>query len=109
MKKNKKSKWFFRILSILFFLFLTLIIAYESGYYETKSSRRATLTKEAMRQFEEDLAKGDMVDVKDYLKEERVDYSNAVTKVGNKISNGIRDVMTEGLSGVFKALKNLFW
>jgi len=109
MKVTKKGKYLLRILSLFFLVFVALLIAYESGYYETKASNRATLTKEAMEQFESDLANGELVDVKDYLKEENVDYSNGVTKIGNKLSQGISDVMTKGLSGIFDALKGLFW
>lgn len=109
MKKNKKSKYFFRTLFVLFLVFVALLIAYESGYYETKASNRAVLTKEAMIEFEKDLEDGKVVDVKDYLKDERVDYSNSVTKVGNKISNGLNEVLTKGISGLFDTLKGLFW
>ena len=62
-----------------------------------------------MEKFEEDVKNGEVVDVLDYLPDESVDYSNGVTKIGNKISNGISDVMTKGLSGLFDALKGLFW
>lgn len=109
MKKSKKTKYFFRTLYILLFIYIALIIAYESGYYETKSHNRAVLTKEAMERFESDLEQGQIVDVKDYLKEDKVDYSNSVTKVGNKISSGISDFMTKGLSGIFGVLKGWFW
>lgn len=109
MKKSKKSKYFFRILFCFFLVFVALLIAYESGYYETRMSNRAVLTKEAMEKFEEDVNNGEVVDVQDYLKKESVDYSNGVTKIGNKISNGISEVMTNGLSGLFNALKGLFW
>ena len=109
MKKDKKSKYFFSILFCFFVVFVALLIAYESGYYETKMSNRAVLTKEAMEKFESDVENGEVVDIHDYLKSEDVDYSNGVTKFGNKISNGISDVMTKGLSGLFDALKGLFW
>lgn len=109
MKKNKKSKYFFRTLFCFFLVFVALLIAYESGYYESRMSNRAVLTKEAMEKFEEDVANGEVVDVEDYLKRESVDYSNGVTKIGNKISSGISEVMTNGLSGLFNALKGLFW
>ena len=109
METKKKPNFLFKILAILFLIFTALLIAYESGYYETKNKNRAILTKEAMAKFEEDINNGEMVDVKDYLKEERVDYSNSVTKVGNKISNNISKFMTKGLSGLFKSLKGLFW
>lgn len=109
MKKSKKTKYFFRTLYVLLFIYIALIIAYESGYYETKSHNRAVLTKEAMERFESDLEQGQIVDVKDYLKDEKPDYSNSVTKVGNKISSGISDFMTKGLSGIFDVLKGWFW
>ena len=109
MKKDKKSKYFFRTLFCFFLVFVALLLAYESGYYETKMSNRAVLTKEAMEKFESDVENGEAVDINDYLKSENVDYSNGVTKFGNKITNGISDVMTKGLSGLFDALKGLFW
>ena len=109
MMKSKKSKYFFRTLFCFFLVFVALLIAYESGYYETRMSNRAVLTKEAMEDFEEDVKNGEVVDVNDYLKRESIDYSNGVTKFGNKVANGISDVMTKGLSGLFDALKGLFW
>ncbi len=109
MKKNKKSKYFFRILFCFFLVFIALIIAYESGYYETKSHNRAILTKEAMEEFERDIEKGEIVDIKKYLEDEKIDYSNSITKIGNKISNSVSDIMTNGLTGLFDALKSLFW
>lgn len=107
--KKKKSRYFFRILFIFFLVYVALLIAYESGYYETKAGNHATLTKEAMEQFEMDLENGEIIDVKNYLVEEHKDYSNGITKLGNKVSNSISDVMTKGLSGLFDALKGLFW
>lgn len=109
MKKSKKSKYFFRILFCFFLVYVALLIAYESGYYETRMGNKAVLTKEAMEQFEVDVENGEVVDIKDYLKSDSVDYSNGVTKFGNKITNGISEVMTKGLTGLFDALKGLFW
>lgn len=109
MKKSRKGKIFFRILFGFFLVYVALIIAYESGYYETKSSNKAVLTKEAMEKFENDLSNGRLVDVKDYLQQEHTDYSNKVTKIGNKISTSMSDFITKGLSGIFDALKGLFW
>ena len=107
--KKKKSNLFIKILSLLFIVYVALLIAFESGYYDTKVENKAILTKEAMERFEEDIEKGEMVDVKDYLKEEKVDYSNTVTKIGNKASKCLEEVMTKGLSGLIDTLKGLFW
>ncbi len=107
--KKKKSNLFIKILSLLFIVYVALLIAFESGYYDTKVGNKAILTKEAMERFEEDIEKGEMVDVKDYLQEEKVDYSNTVTKIGNKASKCLEEVMTKGLSGLIDTLKGLFW
>lgn len=109
METKKKKNIFLHILTLLFFIYVVLYIAFQSGYYQTKAYNRAVLTKDAMEQFEADLQNGEVVDVKDYLKEERVDYSNGVTKLGNKLSNSVSEVMTKGISGLFSALKDLFW
>lgn len=107
--KKKKSRYFFKVLFWLFVVFVALLIAYESGYYETKAHNNAVLTNEAIKEFESDVKNGKVVDLDKYLKDERKDYSNGVTKVGNKISNSISEVMTKGISGIFNVLKGLFW
>ena len=107
--KKKKINLFFKILAILFLIYVAITIAYESGYYVTKSQNRAILTKEAMQRFENDLASGTIVDVKDYLVDEHPNYSNKITQIGNKVSIEISDIMTKGISGLFDVLKDLFW
>lgn len=109
MKANKSSRYFFRTLFFLFIIFVALLIAYESGYYETKMSNKAIMTKEAMEQFEKDVANNEAVDLKDYLIDDKKDYSNTVTKIGNKITNSLSAIFTKGLTGVFNTLKGLFW
>lgn len=109
MPKKSKSRYFFKSLGILFLVFISLIIAYESGYYETRAGNRATLTKDAMEKFEADVLKGEVVDINDYLKKDNIDYSNNVTKLGNKMSNAVSEVMTNGIQGIFNTLKGLFW
>lgn len=108
-KPKKKPNIFFKILFILILIYIALLIAFESGYYENKLSNKTALTKEAMERFEADVDNGQVVDIKDYLTEDRIDYSNSVTKLGNKISNGVSEVMTKGISGLFDCLKGLFW
>lgn len=109
MEHKKKTNWFFRILFCLIFMYAALLIAFHSGYYENKMNNKMTLTKEAMEQFEKDVANGVSVDIKDYLKTDKEDYSNTVTRVGNKLASGINEVMTKGLTGLFDVLKGLFW
>lgn len=109
MKKKKPSRHFFRILGLLFCVFIILFILIECGYYESELSRKSTLTQEKIKEFENDVKKGEIVDLDSYIVEERPDYSNSVTKAGNAISGTINSFMTEGLSAAADILKKLFW
>ena len=109
MKKKQPSRHFFRILGILFFVFIVLYISIECGYYETKLSKKSTLTKENIAKFEQDVKNGKVVDIDSYTIRENVDYSNNVTKVGTAISESVNAVMTEGLGTAVNFLKKLFW
>lgn len=109
MKKKPPSRHFFRILSVLFILFMIAYIMLECGYYESKLSRQSTITNENIKQFEKDVKEGKPVDLNNYLVEETVDYSNSVTKAGTKISETVNAFMTEGLASVVGVLKKLFW
>jgi len=109
MKKKQPSRHFFRILGILFLIFIILYISIECGYYETKLSKKSTLTKENIAKFEQDVKEGKVVDLNSYTIEENIDYSNNVTKVGTAISESVNTVMTEGLGTAIDIIKKLFW
>ena len=108
MKKKNPSRHFFRIMGILFGIFLILYILIEGGYYETELARKSTLTNEKIKEFESDVKNGEVVDLNDYIVEENVDYSNSVTKAGNALSETVNTFVTEGLSTAADILKKLF-
>ena len=108
MKKKKVSRHFFRVLGLLFLIFMIIYISLESGYYETKLSKKSTITKENILKFEQDIKEGKEMDITSYLPEENVDYSNKITRIGTTISESVNEVITEGLSGASKFLKKLF-
>ena len=108
MKKKNPSRHFFRILGILFLIFIVLYISIECGYYETKLSRKSTLTNQNIKKFEEDVKNGKTIDINSYTIEENVDYSNKVTKIGTAVSESVNTVMTEGLGTTINFLKKLF-
>lgn len=108
MKKKKSSRHFFRILGILFFIFIILYISIECGYYEAKLSKRATLTEQNIKKFENDVKSGNVIDINSYTIKENVDYSNKVTKIGSAVSESVNTVMTEGLGTAINVLKKLF-
>ena len=51
VEKKKSGSWFFKVLLVLFLLYISLTIAIEAGYYEAKLSEKTTITEEAMEQF----------------------------------------------------------
>ena len=105
-KKNYNSFWW--ILSILFILFVSLIIAYDSGYYEANISRKSKITSEKIREFEEDVKEGKDIDITDYVENDFVDYSSPMSKVGSKLSSSIDNFMNNGFSDFFNFVSRLF-
>ena len=105
----KKKNYFMRIIVILFMVFLGLYIASISGYYETKVGKKVALTEDAIKAFETDVLNGEEVDIKSYLDNDTVDYSNAFTNAGDKITESIENFLTEGFSGIWDAIKVLFF
>ena len=106
---KKKKNWFLRLLTILFIVFIGLYIASISGYYEATLGNKVALTDEAIRRFEQDVIEGKAVDVEDYILEERVDYSNTFTDAGDKLTESVQKVLTEGIGGIWDAIKVLFF
>lgn len=106
---KKKSNWFLRILFISFIIFLGLYIASISGYYESQVANKVALTEDAIRDFEEDVLNGEVVDINSYIKKDSKDYSNSFTDLGDKFSEVIETFLSDGVKGVWDALKVLFW
>lgn len=76
---NKKS-----IFKLLFFIsFTSFVIAYvigTTGYYEYELSNKRILTEEKMKEFEQEVANGEEIDLKDYTVNTHRDYTNKFTK-----------------------------
>lgn len=104
-KVNKKFKFIFYTLIIIFGC---LYFAGKTGYYETKLSNKTTLTKEAILEFEKDVADGKAVDIKDYLKNNNSDYKNKYSNLGLTISQTIDTVLNDGVGYLVKILEALF-
>jgi len=104
--KNKKRWNFFFISLLLFFGFVYL--SGKTGYYETHLQRNTHLTHEAIKEFERDIAEGLPVDIKDYIDDEKPDYRNRYSRLGDNISKGLDVFLTEGVSKLAEFLKALF-
>ena len=99
LKSNNIFKFIFKIL-ILVFLFL--IVASQSGYYEYELSRKTKLTDEAIDKFENDVKEGKNIDINNYLVNEKKDYNNDVSNFGRKFSDKIESVFSKGFDYLFR-------
>ncbi len=105
--KKKNKNYFFKTLSLLFLLFISLYIAIESGYYEAKLSKKTTMTEESIKKFEEDIKNGNPIDLESYIYNEAEDYSNNTTNMAIFIGENIEKFMTNGINEIFDFLKSL--
>lgn len=106
---KKKNNWFKKLLIIALIIFMGLYISSISGFYESTLSNKVALTDKAIKEFEEDVINGKNVDVTTYITNKKVDYSNKFTESGEKISEAITKILTEGFSGAWDAIKVLFF
>lgn len=106
---KKKTNWFKKFLTISFIIFMGLYISSISGFYEAKLSNKVALTDEAIKEFENDVIEGKIIDVNTYINNQNVDYSNKFTESGEKLSEVVTKILTEGFSGAWDAIKVLFF
>ena len=95
---------------LLFTIILTFIVAYiieETGYYEYQLQTKTNLTNEAIKQFEQDIKDNKNIDLKDYVVDNNIDYTNNLTKATNKISNDVNKYLKKTIEGFFNVVSKL--
>lgn len=107
MKKREKSP-FFKLLSALFLIFISLYIALESGYYEAKMTKKTAMTEESIKKFEQDIKEGNPIDVNSYVYDEHKDYSNNTTDAAIFIGSKVESFMSNGITEIFEIVKSFF-
>ena len=101
-------KKFIRFLAFMFiFVFLCSYFALNGGYYEYHLSYQKKLTENQMKQFEKDVQNGKDVDINDYLKNSRVDYSNSLTNKTSEINIKLNEYLKKVIGDTFKILEKL--
>lgn len=105
---KKKHNFFIILLAIIFITFMGLYISELNGYYDYQNHNKKILTEDAMKRFEEDVAKGLDVTKEDYLIDTYKDYSNGISKTGLKISEKTSKIMQKGIKKTFGILNSLF-
>lgn len=106
--ENKKKKNIFSIIMILFFIiFMALYFTGVTDIYQYRAHNKMSITKEAMERFESDIDSGKDISIEDYITPVK-DYTNGVSKLGNKTSNMVEEFMSKGIKKTFKLLASLF-
>jgi hypothetical protein len=112
MDEKKKNNLFYRIVIKIFIGLLVgfsvLYISEATGYYEFEQHKKVELTNELISQFEQDVKDGNDINVKDYIEETQVSYTNGASSIGYALSNQIGNIVQNGLNSTFKFLENLF-
>ena len=112
MKIEDKEKFFCKTISnafLLFFIaFITLYISYKTGYYEIGERKKVTLTEEKIKQFEEDIANGKNIDIKDYVGDTKKNYNNNTSRFGLFLSKKIGEYAEASIENTFKFLDKMF-
>ncbi|MCR5787715.1 MAG: hypothetical protein K6G37_01350 [Bacilli bacterium] len=107
--ENEKRKMhpFFKLLIILFIIFIAFYISLESGYYPSRVQKRTITVNNEMVSFETDLSKHKKINKQGYVKKD-IDYSNFVTKTANALTYSLGKAIEEGTKGIGKTFKILF-
>ena len=106
MEEKKKNNIFLKVLLILFLVYFSLYLMDNLGYYNL-STKRAILTEEKIKQFENDIKDGKSIDLTNYV-ESNINYNNVYSDIGYNISIGIDKILNEGFGKVGKIIEKLF-
>lgn len=99
----KYSKLIQLVMGVLIILFLGLYISQMTGYYQYSENKKTTLTKDAIKRFEEDVKEGKEINTKNYLVEE-TNYNNLLSTLGMKVSSLIEKGFNKAMNGLFNEL-----
>lgn len=94
-------------LLIIGIAFVCAYLVSSSGYYEYTMQQRTIITNEKIKQFEADIKNNENIDLKDYLEEEEIDYSNKFTTLVYNISDNSNKLARKAIKYLFKKLGSL--
>lgn len=104
MDKKKKGNWFFKILIVLFVMFLCLYSMSINGYTENINMKKTLYTEEQIKKFEKDVQNGEYLDLTDYTLAKDIDYSNKMSDFGESVSEFIAATASKSI----KFFNNIF-
>ena len=105
--KKEKMHPFFKLMIILFLIFIAFYISLQSGYYPSRVQKRTLLTQESVNRFNSDIKNNQEIIAGSYTNED-IDYSNFVTKAGNGLTYSLGKIIEKSIKGVKGTIKILF-
>lgn len=109
--KEEKYKKVNNVFKFLFFFFLiafiTVYLSHATGYYDYELHKKVTLTEEKIKQFEQDVADGKNIDLKEYIEHTDKNYKTKTSRLGSRISENIEAGVKKGIIGVFDFLNKM--
>lgn len=108
MEKKKNGNWFFRVMIVLFIMFLCLYSMSINGYVESVNMKNTLQTEEQIKDFENDVRKGQYLDMKEYMNKSDLDYSNKVSDFGVYVSDLISVAARKSIELLNNAFTYLF-
>jgi len=103
--KKKKNNMFFKVLGVLFVIYISLYLKESLGYYNINTKNKV-LTDQAIIEFERDVKNGKSIDIKNYVGD-NTNYKNFYSNLGYNLSVGVDNVLNKGLKKVGDILKKL--
>ena len=98
------NKTFNKIFLILFLVFIVIYFSARVGLIDYQSKIKKELTDEQIIKFEEDIKKGEKIDLKEYVKDDNR-YDNTLSKITLKVSDTIGNVTKDIIGFMFKKIE----
>lgn len=95
------------IILILFIMFIGIYLVGNSSYYDYEAASKSRLTKEQIKQFEEDVKNGIAIDANKYLQVNEKNYDNPISHAALNISKTISKSFDRALNYVFGKINDV--
>lgn len=105
----RKKNYIKSIFIIILLLYTFIYFFYQNNYYQKKISNKVYLNEENIKKFENDIKENKILDINSYITYEEKDYSNNISRLGEKLNDTLGVILIKGTSKVFNELKKLVW
>ena len=95
------------ILLLIVIVFISSYLVASTGYYEWTMQQRTIITNDKIKEFESDIKNNENIDLKEYFKEEELDYSNKFTTIVYNISEGSSTFTKKIIKKLFQKLSSI--